>query len=211
MGCDLLDLERDVNMLVPSKTYLGGDISLIQVEEIVPGRRSKSITGFPRTFNVSPGQTSPSWTTAHGRGIVSATVGERSMFVIQPNDSFGNDRLEEQKVDVFLVYIYPEQADKDGLFPMNEGTIQCSSEGFFTVEYMPKTSGFHTIAAVQAVFSEQQQITTGYSSNLRGGTFITKLGNLSSLPISWDADKVALKNALDFSMGGISLFDGSMV
>jgi hypothetical protein len=55
----------------------------------VPGRRPKSTTGFPRTFNVHSGKTSPTWTTAHGRGIASARAGERSKFVIQPKTLLG--------------------------------------------------------------------------------------------------------------------------
>ena len=127
--------------------------------------------------------------------------------MIQPKDSALNDRLAEQKVDIYAVYIYPEQADKDGSFPVRQGTIHRGDEGFFTVEYIPQTSGFHTIAVVQAVSFKRQIITTGYNSKSRGGSFTIKLGTLSTLPISWDADKVALKNALEFSMGGISLFD----
>jgi hypothetical protein len=171
-----LSLEGDVNMLVPTKIYLGGEISQIQVEEIAQGRRPKSITGFPRTINVSPGQTSPSWTTAHGRGIVTATAGEKTKFVIQPKDSALNDRLAEQKVDIYAVYIYPEQADKDGSFPVWQGTIHRGDEGFFTVEYIPQTSGFHTIAVVQAVSFKRQIITTGYNSKSRGGSFTINLG-----------------------------------
>ena len=70
MGCHFSSLEGDVNMFVPNKLQLGDDVAEVRVEEIVKGRRPKSITGFPRTTNVSPGQTSPSWTTAYGRGIV---------------------------------------------------------------------------------------------------------------------------------------------
>lgn len=90
---------------------------------------------------------------------------------------------------------------------MTEGTLRRENDGFFTVEYMIKTSGWHTVAVVQAVSSKQQQITTGYNSKSRGGTFTIKVRNMSTHPISWDADKVALKNALDLSMEGISLFD----
>jgi len=196
-----LSLESDVNMLVPNKLQLGGDIAEVRVEELVQGRRSQSITGFPRTINVSPGQTSPSWTTAYGRGIVSATAGEKSSFVIQPKDSFGNDRLAEQSADLFAVYIY-----QDGSLPVMKGTVHRENDGLFIVDYVPEMSGLHTIAVVQAVSTEQQVITTGFNSKARGGTFAIKLGNLSTPPIPWDADEDLLKQALDSSMGNISTF-----
>ena len=202
-----LSLEGDVHMLVSSKIHLGGEVSEIKVDEIVQGRRPKSIDGFPRTIAVSPGETSPSRTTAYGKGLVSVTAGDKATFVIQPKDSFGNDRLADQKEDLFGVFIFPEQANVDGLFPITKGTLNRANEGFFMVEYTPKTSGWHTVAVVQAVSPKRQQITTGYTSKSRGGAFTIELGNLSTLPISWDANEEALKNALDLSMEGISSFD----
>ncbi|KAL7538362.1 hypothetical protein ACHAXR_010787, partial [Thalassiosira sp. AJA248-18] len=201
-----LSVGGDVNMLVPNKLQLGGDIAEVFVEELVKGRRPKSITGFPRTIDVSPGQTSPSRTTAYGRGIVSATAGDKSTFVILPKDSSGNDRLAGQSADLFAVYIYPEEGNEDGSFPIIEGGIHRDIDGFYTVDYVPKTSGFHTVAVVQAVSTEEQIISTGYNTKARGGTFTINLGQLSTPPISWDADEVTLRNALDSSMENISTF-----
>ena len=127
---------------------------------------------------------------------------EKSTFVIQPKDSCGNDKLAEQSADLFAVYIY-----QAGSSPVKKGIIHRGNEGFYTVNYVPETSGFHTIAVVQAVSTEQQTITTGFNTKARGGTFRIKLGNLSTPPISWDADEDTLKNALDASMESISTFD----
>ena len=201
-----MSLEGDVSLLRPNKVHLGG-VSDIRVESVTEGRRSKSITGFPRTINVSPGLTSPSHTVAFGRGVTSATAGQKSVFVIQPKDSSGNDRLTEQKQDLFAVYIYPEQGKEDGSFPVSKGTIHREgNDGIYTVEYTPESSGFHTIAVVQATSTKTQVITTSYISKARGGTFSIQLGVLSTPPISWDADSDTWKIALDSSMGGLSRF-----
>jgi len=202
-----LSLEGDVNMLKPNTIQLVGDLSDIQVEEVVKGRSSKSITGFPRAIDVSPGETNPSWTIAYGRGLVSATAGEKTSFAIQPKDVYGNDRLAEQEADLFEVYIYPEQGNEDGSIPIMKGTVHRESEGYYTVEYTPTTSGHHTIAVVQAVSLEKQVITTGYNTVARGGSFIIKLGNLSTPPLPWDVDETALKHALDTSMSTLSTFN----
>jgi len=202
-----LSLEGDVSMLKPNTIQLVGDLSEIQVEEVIKGRSSKSITGFPGAIDVSPGETSPSWTTAYGRGLVSATAGETSTFVIQPKDAYGNDRLAEQDANLFEVFIYPEQGKGDGSVPIMKGVVQRESEGYYTVEYTPTTSGHHTIAIAQAVSFEQQVITTGYNTVARGGSFTIKLGNLSTPPLPFDIDEATLKHALDTSMSTVSTFN----
>ncbi len=201
-------LDGDVHLLLPNKDHLGG-MSDIRVEAVTDGRRPKSISGFPRTVSVSPGPTSPSRTVALGRGITSATAGQKSVFVIQPKDSYGNDRLAEQEIDLFAVYIYPEQGKEDGSYPVTKGIIhreENGKEGIYTVEYTPESSGFHTISVVHATSTTKQIITTSYTSKARGGTFSLRLGNLLTLPVPWDADSDALKSVLDSSMGGLSLF-----
>lgn len=201
-----LSLDGDVHLLEPNKVHLGG-VSDVRVAALAEGRRSKSLSGFSRTINVLPGSTSPSRTVALGRGLTSATAGQKSVIVIQPKDSYGNDRLADQEQELFAVYIYPEQGDNNGSFPVTKGTIHREgNESGYTVEYTPKASGFHTIAVVQATSTKTQIITTKYNSKARGGTFSIELGNLSTLPISWDADSVALKNALEYSLGSLSLF-----
>ena len=201
-----LSLEGDVNMLVPNTIQLGGDMSEIQVDELVKGRRAKSIIGFPTTITVLPGETSPSRTTAYDRGLVLATVGETATFHIQPKDAFGNDRLAEQGSDLFAVYIYPEQELPNGSVPVMKGHVQRESGGYYSVSYTPTISGEHTIAVVQAVQTEQQIITTRYNTKARGGSFSIKLGNLSTPPIPWDADGKTIKNILDSSMRTVSSF-----
>ncbi|KAL9189871.1 hypothetical protein ACHAXT_009546 [Thalassiosira profunda] len=199
-------IEGDADLLVPNTAQLGGDVSDVRVEELVKGRQPKSIAGFPRTLEVSPGETDPSSTTAYGRGLAFATAGEEATFAIQPKDAFGNDRLAEQDADLFAVFVYPEGAEEDGSFPVTRATVRREAEGFYSVSYVPETSGYHTVAIVHATSTEQQSITTGYNTKARGGTFAIKLGNLSTAPIPWDASADLIKTALDSSMSSISTF-----
>eukprot|EP00970_Alexandrium_tamarense_P002964 scaffold427_cov103-Alexandrium_tamarense.AAC.19 len=199
-------LAQDVDLPMANKAKLFGDEVEVRVEEMVKGRKSQSTAGFPRTINVTPGETSPVWTTAFGNGLVSSTAGEKASFIIQAKDSYGNDRLAEQDEDLFAVYIYPEQPDDQGLYPTIETAVKSEGDGRYTVEYTPQTSGFHTIAVVQSVTVEQQQIITGYTSKARGGTFKLLLDGKPSSAIPWDADEETIRAILNSSFGDISTF-----
>ena len=180
----LLPLVRSI-----SASHYGNNNALVRVERLRKGRRQQSIRGFPYQLKVSPGQTDPLRTLAHGKGLVSSISGEKSSFIIQPKDSFGNDRLPDQDADLFAVYIYPEQKYPDGSFHVYRGILNRQSDGSQIVDYIPRKSGHHTIAIVQAVTTEQQIVTTSYNTKGRGGSFMLQLGTLTTHPIPWDADE----------------------
>lgn len=124
-----LEFKGDAELLVPDYTQLLGDHAVVNVEEQVKGRSLQSVNGFPYLLTVFPSQTDPVRSLAHGKGLVSSTSGERASFTIQPNDSFGNDRLPEQDADLFAVYIYPEQKYPDGSFAVHQGIVTRQSDG----------------------------------------------------------------------------------
>ena len=201
-----LEFAGDVEQLMPDYSQLLGNDAIVGVKQLVRGRRLQSINGFPYLLTVSPGQTDPVRTLAHGKGLATSISGERSSFTIQPKDSFGNDRLPEQDADLFAVYIYPEQKYPDGSFNVHQGIVTRQSDGSLTVDYIPGKSGYHTIAVIRAVTTKQQIVTTGYNTKARGGTFVLQLGSLSTHPIPWDADKDAVADFLNSSMASVSIF-----
>jgi len=201
-----LEFEGDAEMLVPDYSQLLGNDAMVGVEQLVEGRRLQSINGFPYVLTVSPGQADSVRTLAHGKGLVSSMSRERSSFTIQPKDSFGNDRLPEQDADLFAVYIYPEQKYPDGSFDVHQGIVTRQSDGSHTVDYIPGKSGYHTVAVIQAVTTEQQLITTAYNTKARGGSFILQLRSLSTHPIPWDADEDTIADFLNSSMASVSNF-----
>ena len=201
-----LEFVGDAEPLLPNYSQLLGNDAVVSVEQQVKGRKLQSTSGLPHLLTVSPGQTNPTRTLAHGKGLVASTSGERSSFTIQPKDSFGNDRLPEQDSDLFAVYIYPEQKYPDKSFHVHKGVVTRQSDGSHTVDYIPGKSGYHTIAVIQAVASEKQIVTTSYNTKARGGTFKLQLGSLSTQPIPWDADEDKVADFLNSSMAGISNF-----
>ena len=201
-----LEFAGDAELLEPDYSQLLGNDAVVGVEQQVKGRQLQSINGFPYLLTVSPGQTDPMRTLAHGKGLVASTSGEISSFTIQPKDSFGNDRLPEQGADLFAVYIYPEQKYPDGSFQVHKGVVTRQSDSSHTVDYIPGKSGYHTIAVIQAVATEQQIVTTGYNTKARGGTFKLQLGSLSTHPIPWNADEDTVADFLNSSMAGVSSF-----
>ena len=89
---------------------------------------------------------------------------------------------------------------------MHEGEVTRQSDGSHTVNYTPGKSGYHTIAVIQAIATEQQVVTTSYNTKARGGTFKLQLGSLSTHPIPWDADEDTISDFLNSSMAAISSF-----
>eukprot|EP00804_Cyclotella_cryptica_P021433 CCRYP_005783-RA/>CCRYP_005783-RA protein AED:0.00 eAED:0.00 QI:831/1/1/1/1/1/3/2372/6166 len=196
----------DISLLLPTKDQLIGDGAEVMVEEITKGKPSTSITGFPHTIDVLPGETSPLLSTAYGTGLVKATAGKESSFIIQPKDSFGNDRLALQSSNLFAVHIYPEECDDHESYPSIEGNVTRNQSGAYTVKYTPFKSGFHTVAVVMSISAEKQMITTGYNTKARGGTFTIMLNKKPSLAIPWDANEEHLEAILDLSFGSTSSF-----
>ena len=186
-----LSLEGDVNMLEPNVLQLVGDLSDIQVEEVVKGRSSKSITGFPTTIDVSPGDTNPSWTTAYGKGLVLATAGELSTFAIQPKDAFGNDRLAEQSADLFEVFIYPEQGKDDGSVPIMKGIVQRES-------VVNEASGdvYSVFSATTEALKADQLVST-HCKEILGGHFTLSFKGQRTTEILFNASASDVKQKLE--------------
>ena len=125
----------------------------IRIEEITKGRSRTSISGFPRLIDVSP---SVLWSTARGSGLVMATVGEESIFIIQPNDAFGSDKLPTKDATLLAVHAYPEHSEYP--YSVVEGTLTRTEAGTYRVKYVSTTRGYHTISAVLSVSDEWQMI-----------------------------------------------------
>ena len=194
----------DVFTPLVNSDQLMGEGAIVQVVELTKGKESASITGFPRTIEVTTGITSPLWSTAYGTGLVMTTAGEKSTFTIQAKDSFGNDRKTSQEANLFAVHVYPENCDSS--HSIIEGTVTQSSNGAYIVEYTPYTSGYHTISVVMSTSEEKQIITTGYNTKARGGTFTILLNKKPSLPIPWDSNEDEIAAFLDASFDSISTF-----
>ena len=201
-----VEFAGDVDLFGLDYSQLLGDHAVVDIKQKVKGRSLQSIGGFPYLLTVSPGQTDPLRTLAHGKGLELSTSGERSSFTIQPKDSSGNDRLPGQDADLFASYIYPEQKYVDGSFQVHKGIVTRKSDGSHTVEYIPAKSGYHTIAVIQATMIEQQIVTTSYNTKARGGTFRLQLGSLSTRPIPWDANEGTVADFLNSSMSSVSNF-----
>jgi len=154
---------------------------------------NNSIFSFPKSLNVFPGATHPTLTSANGRGLVEGMAGETSTFTIQARDIFGNNRLTEQELDKFYVLVYPESGDSVGV----KGDIVPDIAGMYSVHFVPKVSGVHTISIVQVTQTEVQNIRTAYKSHLRGGVFVLKYGNCTTQPLSWDSPSQEIKGKLE--------------
>jgi hypothetical protein len=196
----------DVITLLVNKQQLIGVGADVRVEELIEGKPITSITGFPRTVEVSPGETSPLMSTAYGSGLVTATAGRESTFTIQAKDLFGNDRQALQAANLFSVHVYPEVDDAES-YHIIEGSVTRSDSGEYDVKYTPVKSGFHTVAIALSVSMEQQVITTGYNTKARAGTFKIILNKKPSRPIPWDSDAYEIAAFLDDSFGDTSTFE----
>jgi len=98
-------------------------------------------------------------TTAFGKGLVKAKAGEKSTFSIQPKDGYGNDKQCESS-DLFYSAIYPEAKNDDSTVVSNNvESSQQENIDFCSFNYVPLTSGFHTVAIVYATSRERQVIT----------------------------------------------------
>ena len=73
----------------------------------VNGEGSRPISGFPRKINVSPGKIDPIWTTARGSGLHTAFTGKEATFIIQPKDTYDNDKYCRQSSESFIMYEVP--------------------------------------------------------------------------------------------------------
>jgi len=175
-----LSFHGDSNMILLNKSQLGG-VGDVEIQELVKGHISKSIIGMPRTIDVSAGDIDPSMTTAFGKGLVKAKAGEKSTFSIQPKDGYGNDKQCESS-DLFYSAIYPEAKNDDSTVVSNNvESSQQENIDFCSFNYVPLTSGFHTVAIVYATSRERQVITTNYDGVVRAGTFKLSLGTTSTL------------------------------
>ena len=199
--------DHDTSLLEADTVALGGDVSGIDIVSIVKGQDSTSISGFPRALEVLPNVAFPAKTTAYGQGLATATAGSVATFSIQPKDEYGNDVNTTDMPAPFAVFVYPEENGVDSSYSVTRGTVTRSDAGFYEVEYVPRLSGYHTVAVVQSIACAQQKLTSSFSTRARGGTFVLELGALKSPPIAWDAPEETIKILLESSMASVSSFD----
>ena len=142
------DLEGDVDLLMPNDGDLVG--ATVVVTELRTGIPARSISGFPRTVTVVPDAIDPTWTTAHGQGLVLATAGVEAEFTIQAKDDAGNNLL--SNVDnpdaLFEVIVAPDDGGDDGDGAAVVGMVAAEDDGRYCVSYTPTKSGRHAINVV---------------------------------------------------------------
>jgi len=183
----------DIKMLVPITNNLLGSSSKVIVSEVIKGSQVESINGFPVTIEVKPHVTSPDWTTAYGKGLVSAIAGKSAWFQVQAKDIFGNNQVSTE--DLFTVLVYPEEFSE--YHPVIFGNVTPLTHGIYEVDYTPQKSGYHTIAVVLTTSYETQVITTQYNTTYRSGTFSLSLEDKVTRPLSWDASASDMKHAIE--------------
>lgn len=183
-------------------TYLVHYIPLVSGQYTVDVKlRSSSIVGFPFDLDVFPGDAAPLWFVAYGPGLKHAQAGETASFTIQARDGFGNNRLSSEEKDLLTVLLYPEEYNGEKGDEYSKHTIRATvlpqGDGKYDIEYIPKSSGYHTVAVVKTLVPTTLVIETQYTSLHRGGTFKLNFCGTETTPFPWDATSEIIKSGLE--------------
>jgi len=160
-------------------------------------------------FTVKPDKTDPFWTTAHSKGLSIAVAGKETSFTIQPKDRFGNNELENQDSDVFVVFVTSTNGNISKTISGVIGQVSSNIDGSYNVRYTPTVSGKHTVAVVQATVVETQIITTSFNTLKRGGIFPLNFDEYDFVSIPWDINASTFEELILHRINGISNIDVS--
>ena len=92
-----------------------------------------------------------------------AFAGKESIFIIQPKDSYGNDKYCHQSSELFILYVIPALLGRSGLDRAVHGTISEEDDCTYSVKYIPESSGYHTVPVIMASSQEIPNVETQFN------------------------------------------------
>ena len=92
-----------------------------------------------------------------------ALAGKESIFIIQPKDSYGNDKYCHQSSESFIVYVFSALLERSGLDRAVHGTISEEDDCTYSVKYIPESSGYHVVPVIMAISQGIQSVETQFN------------------------------------------------
>lgn len=198
-------LDQNIPLIGIDAAAVTGNAMNYSVSELVMGQPAIDIAGSPYTVQVLPNVTSAAFSTAYGPGLISGFTGVAATFSIQSKDAYGNNRLDSQTLDTYLVHGFIASEPFGSTESSVDGIVTYISGGAYNATYTPFKSGVYTIATLLSTQLEVQNITVSYSTiSSRAGYFVLSYGFCTDLSscnttgrLGFDVSPDALQAAIE--------------
>ena len=200
-----IGLNQNIPLIVIGATEVTGNALEYSVVEVVEGQPALDINGSPFTLQVLPNITNAAFSTAYGPGLMAGLTGEVAQFMIQSKDAYGNNRLDGQTQDTYLIHAFIPNEPFDSPLSSVNGNVQYVSGGAYNASYSPYKSGTYTVAPLLSTQLEIQNISIVFKNlSARSGFFKLSYGKCSGSSqcvttdkLGYDVSAEAVRNAIE--------------